>query len=160
MRRRNVERWRTIEARLGREATIWLVTVRPDDNPQMFPTWFVWLENKLYFVVATNSQQFENLRHNQGVSLALTDAERGVVIEGQAHASDRKAIAILADYFYNKYEFDFSQDKTEIRGITACGRATVECLRMNSVYQTTTRRYWVRAGLFPQPTEALRGNHE
>ncbi|MBK8433242.1 MAG: pyridoxamine 5'-phosphate oxidase family protein [Chloroflexi bacterium] len=111
MRRRNVERWRTIEARLGREATIWLVTVRPDDNPQMFPTWFVWLENKLYFVVATNSQQFENLRHNQGVSLALTDAERGVVIEGQAHASDRKAIAILADYFYNKYEFDFSQDK-------------------------------------------------
>lgn len=45
--------------------------------------------------------------------------------------------------------FEWSQDKTEIIGITACGRATVESLQMNSIYQITTRKVWVRVGLFP-----------
>lgn len=110
MKRRNLNRWRAIEGRLGRESTIWLVTVRPDDSPQMFPTWFVWLEEKLYFVVAKSSQQYENLRANQDVSVALPDAEKGVVVEGEAHASDRQTREVLADYFYNKYEFDFTAD--------------------------------------------------
>ena len=45
--------------------------------------------------------------------------------------------------------FEFSQENIEIVGITACGRATVEALRMNSIYQRTTRKMWVKAGLFP-----------
>lgn len=111
MKRRNVNRLRAISGRLGRETTIWLVTVRPDGSPQMFPTWFVWLEEKLYFVVSKGSQQFENLRHNQSVTISLPDAEKGVVIEGSAHTGDRQTSEILADYFYNKYGFDYSADK-------------------------------------------------
>lgn len=45
--------------------------------------------------------------------------------------------------------FEFSKDGTKIIGITACGRATVESLHMNSDYQTTARNFWVKAGLFP-----------
>ncbi len=56
--------------------------------------------------------------------------------------------------------FALSQDKTEIVGITACGRATVESLQMNSVYQKTTRKIWVKAGLFPHAIDAARGKHE
>lgn len=45
--------------------------------------------------------------------------------------------------------FEFSQDKTEIIGKTACGRATVESLQMNNFYQKTARSAWVEAGKFP-----------
>ena len=43
MRRRNPARWRAIEARLGRESTIWLATVRADGRPHLVPLWYVWL---------------------------------------------------------------------------------------------------------------------
>ena len=35
MKRRNAERWRAIEARLGREMTIWLSTVRGNGRPHV-----------------------------------------------------------------------------------------------------------------------------
>jgi general stress protein 26 len=109
--RRNAQRWRALNSRLSRETTIWLVTVRPDDSPQLFPTWFVWLEEKLYFVVSAASDQYQSLRLNQKVAIALPDADKGIVIEGEAHTTDHQTSEILADYFYNKYEFDFSQDR-------------------------------------------------
>jgi len=37
----------------------------------------------------------------------------------------------------------------EIIGITPTGRATSECLRMNSDSQVAARRQWVRIGVFP-----------
>lgn len=111
MRRRNPARWRAIEGRLGREMNIWVATVRPNDTPHLQPAWFVWLEEKLYFVVDSRSEQFQNLRGNQSVSLTLPDAESVILIEGEAHTSDRVTRDTLADYFYNKYEFDFTQDR-------------------------------------------------
>lgn len=110
MKRRNSDRWRAFESRLTRENTIWLVIIRPDTTPHLLPTWFIWLENHLYFVVDTNSEQFQSLRLNQQVAISLPDTERGIVIEGEAHASDRQTTQVLAEYFYNKYEFDFTQD--------------------------------------------------
>lgn len=47
--------------------------------------------------------------------------------------------------------FDFNQDKTEIIGKTACGRATVESLQVNNFYQKTARAIWVEIGKFPPP---------
>ena len=37
----------------------------------------------------------------------------------------------------------------EIIGLTPIGRATVQCLKMNSEVQQTARRQWARLGLFP-----------
>ncbi|MBX7170601.1 MAG: HNH endonuclease [Pyrinomonadaceae bacterium] len=48
-----------------------------------------------------------------------------------------------------KEHFEFSQDKTEIIGKTPCGRATVDALQMNNIYQTTARLAWVETGKFP-----------
>ena len=45
--------------------------------------------------------------------------------------------------------FEYSPDQAEIIGKTACGRATVECLQMNNIYQKTARSAWVEAGRFP-----------
>ena len=50
--------------------------------------------------------------------------------------------------------FRWSPDSTLILGSTAIGRATVEALRLNNEYITTTRRFWVEAGWWP-PTEDM-----
>jgi len=110
VRRRNDERWRAIEARLGREMNIWIATVRDDGRPHLTPVWFVWLDNKLYFSTGSDTQKFANLYGNQNVALALPDTNSVVIIEGEAHASDRATTETLAEFFYNKYEWDFRYD--------------------------------------------------
>lgn len=110
MKRRNAERWRAIEARLGREMNIWMATVRGDGRPHLVSVWFVWLGNMLYFCTGKESQKFANLRGNQMISLALPDTSSVVIIEGEAHAADRATTETLAEYFYNKYEWDFRYD--------------------------------------------------
>jgi general stress protein 26 len=110
--RRNPARWRPIEARLGRELTIWIATVRGDGKPHLTPVWFVWLDDKIYIAIGTESQKFSNLRSNQAVSLALPDSGKVVILEGEAHAADRNATDKLGDYFFHKYEWDFRYDET------------------------------------------------
>jgi general stress protein 26 len=108
--RRNPARWRTLEARLGREFTIWIATVRHDGRPHLTPVWYVWLEGRIYVAIGTESQKFVNLRANQTVALALPDTENVIILEGEAHAADRSTSDRVADYFYHKYEWDFRYD--------------------------------------------------
>ena len=110
--RRNPARWRPIEARLGRELTIWIATVRGNGKPHLTPVWFVWLDDKIYIAIGTESQKFANLRSNQAVSLALPDSDKVVILEGEAHATDRNTTDKLGDYFFHKYEWDFRYDET------------------------------------------------
>lgn len=49
--------------------------------------------------------------------------------------------------------FVWSEDGTEIEGQTACGRATVEALRLNNALAVHVRRNWVRAGWHPPTVE-------
>ena len=48
--------------------------------------------------------------------------------------------------------FAWSEDATEIVGLTACGRATVTALQLNNNIAVTVRRQWVSAGWRP-PTD-------
>lgn len=45
--------------------------------------------------------------------------------------------------------FEFDESLTEIVGKTACGRATVLALQMNSEWQTTARKFWILTSKFP-----------
>lgn len=45
--------------------------------------------------------------------------------------------------------FEFSEDSTQIIGKTATGRATVEALQINNIYQTTARLAWSETSKFP-----------
>lgn len=45
--------------------------------------------------------------------------------------------------------FNFSADITKIIGKTACGRATVETLKINSEILVSVRRLWIEFDLFP-----------
>ena len=110
MKRRNPARWRAMEARLGRQKEIWLATVRFDGRPHITPLWFIWLEDKIWICTGSETQKFANLRGNQSVALALPDAMHVVIIEGEAHVAPRSVIDKMADYFFNKSEWDFRYD--------------------------------------------------
>ena len=112
MRRRNPARWRAIEARLSRESTIWLATVRADGRPHLVPLWYVWLDERIYVCTGSATQKFANLIHNQSVALALPDPANVIVIEGEAHTVARGQIDAMAEHFYHKYEWDFRYDET------------------------------------------------
>ena len=112
MRRRNPARWRAIEARLSRESTIWLATVRGDGRPHLAPLWYIWLDERLYVCTGSETQKFVNLVHNQNVALALPDAMSVIIIEGEAHTAPRDQIDPLAEHFYHKYEWDFRYDES------------------------------------------------
>ncbi|MCA9927524.1 MAG: pyridoxamine 5'-phosphate oxidase family protein [Anaerolineales bacterium] len=103
-----------MEARLGREMTIWVATVRRNGRPHLVPVWFIWLEGKLYIATGSETQKFANLNHNQNVSLALPDTNSTLIIEGEAQIADRQTVDIIADYFYHKYEWDFRYDDSAL----------------------------------------------
>lgn len=110
MARRNPARIRAIEARLSRETTIWIATVRGDGRPHLVPLWFVWLDGQIYICTGSETQKFTNMYHNQNVALALPDPLSVVTLEGEAHTADRSQIDTLAEHFYHKYEWDFRYD--------------------------------------------------
>jgi len=109
--KQNPARWRSIEARLSREPTIWLATVRADGRPHVAPLWYIWLEGQLYIATGADTQKYVNLRGNQSVALSLPDPSNVIIIEGEAHAADRKTIDKLGEHFYHKYEWDFRYDE-------------------------------------------------
>ena len=113
VRRQNPERWRAIEARLGRESAIWLATVRSDGRPHLVPVWFIWLDGRIFIATGSYSQKFVNLYHNQAVSLALPDTSFAILIEGEAHVAPHQTVDTLANYFYDKYEWDFRYDDSD-----------------------------------------------
>jgi hypothetical protein len=45
--------------------------------------------------------------------------------------------------------FAWGPDGTLVVGLTPCGRATVEVLRLNNEYVVEARRFWVEAGWHP-----------
>ena len=49
--------------------------------------------------------------------------------------------------------FAWTDDGTNIIGITACGRATTIALQLNNIYAVTVRQAWVSAGWHP-PSES------
>ncbi len=110
MRRRNPTRWRALEARLGRESTIWLATVRYDGRPHLAPVWFVWLDEKIYIATGAETQKFVNLTSNAQVALALPDPNQVIIIEGETAVADWQTVDTIADYFFHKYEWDFRYD--------------------------------------------------
>ena len=79
--------------------------------------------------------------------------------ECNAHKAKRvKAVDNLSGKIANLFNprlqiwwehFEFSPDSTEIIGKTPCGRASVSCLQMNNIYQTTARSAWVEINRFP-----------
>lgn len=48
-----------------------------------------------------------------------------------------------------KEHFTWNIEGTEIIGLTTCGRATIQALRLNNSLAVTVRKNWVQAGWYP-----------
>lgn len=50
-----------------------------------------------------------------------------------------------------RWEVHFRYDtvSAQIVGLTATGRVTIKCLKMNSAFQIRARRHWTRLNLYP-----------
>lgn len=108
--RQRKARLQAIEARLGRETEIWVATVRRDGRPHLVPVWFVYLEGNVYFCTGKETQKWANLLNNQNIALSLPDTNATIIIEGEAHATPHQVTNQLADFFFDKYEWDFRYD--------------------------------------------------
>jgi pyridoxine/pyridoxamine 5'-phosphate oxidase len=101
---------RAMEARLGREQTVWLATVRSDGRPHLVPVWFVWYDQKVYICTSAGSQKMVNLKRNGQAAVALPDTADVLVIEGQVAFPLGETVDILAQEFSDKYGWSFLDD--------------------------------------------------
>jgi hypothetical protein len=90
-----------------------------------------------------------NEEHNLWLACGWCNAYKGA----QTHAPD--PVTGASEPLFNPRQqvwsehFRWSEDSTEIIGLTACGGATVEALKMNNPFVIPARRRWVMAGWHP-----------
>lgn len=86
---------------------------------------------------------------NLWLACRLCNGYKGI----QTHALDPLTGQVTALFNPREHRwsehFAWSDDGTQIIGITACGRATVIALRLNNVIAVMVRRAWVTAGWHP-----------
>ena len=103
---------RAMDARLGREQTIWLATARSDGRPHLVPVWFAWYDEKIYICTIAGSQKMVNLQRNRRAAVALPDTTDVLIIEGSVNFPRGSLIDTLAGEFNDKYSWDFMSDRS------------------------------------------------
>ena len=101
-----------MEARLGRELTIWLATTRADGRPHLVPVWFTWYDDRVYICTTADSQKMVNMKRNRRAAVALPDTSEVLIIEGVVDFPLGSTIDVLAKEFKNKYGWSFLEDDT------------------------------------------------
>ncbi len=86
---------------------------------------------------------------NLWLACRLCNSYKGTQTHGRDRVSNR-----LVPLFNPRSQqwfrhFTWSEDGTEIIGLTACGRATVAALQLNNSIAVTVRSQWVIAGWHP-----------
>ena len=82
LRDQKVAQRQAMEARLGREQTIWLATTRSDGRPHLVPVWFAWYDERIYICTVADSQKMVNLERNRRAAVALPDTTDVLIVEG------------------------------------------------------------------------------
>lgn len=100
----------TALARLEREQTIWLASVRPDGRPHLVPLWFVWEAGAIFLCVQPDSVKVRNIAQNARVALALESGGTPLIVEGEAALLPAPWPAGVVAAFQRKYNWDISSD--------------------------------------------------
>ena len=96
--------------RLDREANVWLATTRPDGRPHLVPIWFVWFEDEIHILTTLSTVKAKNLLANPRASVALENGNQPMIAECTARRLDSPFTPELAKAFWEKYEWDITQD--------------------------------------------------
>jgi PPOX class probable F420-dependent enzyme len=92
--------------RLRDEVIAWLVTVRPDGQPQPTPVWFLWQDSDILMYSKPNTPKLRNLEVNPRVALHLEGNGKGgdvVVLEGVAETDPSVPQATAVPEYLAKY---------------------------------------------------------
>jgi F420H(2)-dependent biliverdin reductase len=112
--------------RLRTERNIWLSTVRPDGRPHLSPTWFVWLDDRLWICTGADYVKTRNVRDDPRVMFALEDANEPVVGHGTVEVHQRPYPDEVIDAFGEKFAWDIRRTDDADGPFDALWEITVE----------------------------------
>lgn len=101
---------RQIEARLGREQTIWLATTRADGRPHLAPVWFIYHGGSVFICTAAGSQKMFNMERIRKATVALPNTQDVLILEGTVGFPRGNTVDEVARQFNDKYGWDMLQD--------------------------------------------------
>lgn len=96
--------WSWAVERMRGSRSYWVASSRPDGTPHLVAVWGVWLDNTFYFSTGGASVKNRNLQRDARCSVARSDAEEAVVVEGLAAAvSDMDERQRVVERYAAKY---------------------------------------------------------
>ena len=104
--------WTTVDLRLQATRSIWLSTTRPDGRPHCVPVWFVWRDNKAWFITDRRLQKARNLGGGGWVVLSAGDGDDVIIIEGPATVVADEAERADVDRLYSAKYVDPATGQT------------------------------------------------
>lgn len=99
--------------RLQATRSIWLSTTRPDGRPHCVPVWFVWQDNKAWFITDRQLQKARNLAGAGWVVLCAGDGDDVIIIEGPATMVTDETEKDAVDRLYSAKYVDPATGQTD-----------------------------------------------
>lgn len=99
--------WEMVSDALGRAATYWLATIRPDGRPHATPIWGAWTGDGLHFEGGDTTRWAKNLASSAELAVGVEQDGYHMVLEGHAHLSDLAGSELksVADGYKTKYGY-------------------------------------------------------
>jgi PPOX class probable F420-dependent enzyme len=94
--------WSTVDLQIAATRSIGLATTRSDGRPHAVPVWFVWRDQRVYFVSGQGMQKARNLVNQPWVVLHLGDGDDVVILEGLARVVHDPAELRRVDSLYSQ----------------------------------------------------------
>ncbi len=112
---------------------------------------FAWLEIEH---LQPRAKGGKTVRSNLWLACPFCNAFKGAQTHGLDPKTKRRVRLFNPRTQRWKNHFEFGEDRALILGKTACGRATVNTLKINHELALATRKYWVSVGWYP-PEDCL-----
>ena len=77
--------WADVRAKLERERTYWVASIRLDGRPHLIPKDGIWLDDTWYYSGAEKTVHHRNVLRNPAVAMHVGGETDAVIVEGSVH---------------------------------------------------------------------------
>ncbi len=100
--------WSTVVERFRSDRFFWVSTTSPDGRPHARPVWGVWVDEQFHCGGGERTRWVRNLDENSAISVHTEDAEKVVILEGDAvkltdETTDREYLDRIDAAYESKY---------------------------------------------------------
>lgn len=100
--------WAFVGNVMANDRAYWVATAGEDANPHTRPVWGVWIDDTFHCGGGSKTRWVRNLTENPPVTVHRQDAEKVVIIEGEAERldddADKERLERIDDAYEQKYE--------------------------------------------------------